>query len=198
MSGVVERFFDKIAAGAGFVMLAPVFLVVAACVKAQDGGPIFFRARRVGKGGELIEVFKFRTMADDAADRGPAITAKGDTRITPIGGFLRRTKLDELPQLVNVLKGDMSIVGPRPEDPRYVALYSPEQRRILSVKPGITSAASVRYRKEQEQLAGPDWEAIYRTRILPEKLAIDLDYIDRRSLRGDLKIIFQTVLALFR
>lgn len=192
------RTFDVVAATIGLVVLSPVFLLVAACIQILDQGPTIFEARRVGRDGVLFEVYKFRTMINKPCTRGPAITAKGDPRITPIGRILRRTKLDELPQLVNVLKGDMAIVGPRPEDPRYVDLYSQEQRRILTVRPGITSAASVFYRREEELLAGADWETTYRTKILPEKLAIDLDYIDRRSRWTDIKIIGQTILALLK
>jgi len=117
--------------------------------------------------------------------------------ITPVSRFLRRTKINELPQLINVLRGDMRLVRPRPEDPRYVALYTPEQRRVLTVRPGITSAASLAYRHEEQLLSGADWETVYRTRVLPDKLAIDLAYLARRTLGSDLKLILQTVAAMF-
>lgn len=198
MIGSAGRLFDVAAAGLAMAVLSPVFIGLAILIKILDSGPVFYRARRVGKNGVPIEVLKFRTMVHGAADKGPGITARGDARITKVGRVLRRSKLDELPQLVNVLKGEMAIVGPRPEDPRYVELYSPEERRILSVRPGLTSAASVRYRKEEELLTGADWEVVYRMQILPEKLAIDLEYLDRRSFWSDLKIIGQTFLALFR
>jgi lipopolysaccharide/colanic/teichoic acid biosynthesis glycosyltransferase len=136
-------------------------------------------------------------MIKDADIQGPCITALGDERITWFGRFLRRTKLDELPQLINVLKGEMSLVGPRPEDPRYVALYTDKQRQILSVRPGITSAASLAYRQEERMLSGPDWEITYRTRVMPAKLAIDLDYISRRSILTDLWLLLRTGRALF-
>lgn len=119
-------------------------------------------------------------------------------RITPVDRWLRRTKLDELPQLLNVLIGEMSLVGPRPEDPRYVALYTPEQRRVLRARPGITGAASLAYRHEEQMLAGPDWEIVYRTQVLPAKLTIDLNYLSRRSLRTDLRLILRTIAAMFK
>jgi lipopolysaccharide/colanic/teichoic acid biosynthesis glycosyltransferase len=152
----------------------------------------------VGKNGELFRPFKFRSMAVGADQQGPGITAAGDARVTRAGRFLRRTKLDELPQLINVLRGDMSLVRPRPEDPRYVALYTPEQRRVLAVRPGITSAASLAYRHEEQLLAGADWETVYREQVLPAKLAIDLDYLARRSLWSDLGLIVRTVGSMLR
>ena len=137
-------------------------------------------------------------MIVDADRRGPGITAAGDRRVTRIGAFLRRTKLDELPQLINVLRGEMSLVGPRPEDPRYVALYTEEQRQILRVRPGITSAASLAYRHEEQLLSGSDWETQYRQQVMPAKLALDLEYLSRRTMASDLVLIWRTVLAIFR
>lgn len=137
-------------------------------------------------------------MVADAEQSGPGITAAGDSRVTRLGRLLRRFKLDELPQLLNVLKGEMSLVGPRPEDPRYVAHYTPEQRRVLSVRPGITGAASVRYRHEEVLLRGPDWETVYLTVIMPDKLKIDLAYIGHWSFGSDLKVLVQTGAALYR
>ena len=136
-------------------------------------------------------------MIVDADQQGAAITADGDTRVTPIGKFLRRTKLDELPQLLNVAIGQMSLVGPRPEDPRYVALYTPQQRRILDVLPGITSAASLIYRDEQALLTGADWETVYRTKIMPAKIEIDLNYLKTANIVTDLTLIFRTVFSMF-
>ncbi|HUS16727.1 MAG TPA: polysaccharide biosynthesis protein, partial [Chloroflexia bacterium] len=141
-------------------------------------------------------VFKFRTMIVDADQAGSAITAAGDARITSMGRWLRRTKLDELPQLLNVVRGEMSLVGPRPEDPRYVAFYTPEQRRVLCVRPGITGAASLTYRNEEALLTGPDWERAYREDVMPAKLALDLAYLTRRTLLSDMGLILQTVSAL--
>ncbi len=137
-------------------------------------------------------------MIVDADKVGPAVTASGDSRVTSIGKFLRRTKLDELPQLLNVLKGDMSLVGPRPEDPRYVAIYTPAQKQILAFRPGITSAASLAYRHEEQMLTGDDWEAVYQTKIMPEKIAIDLAYMTSANVITDLKLIFQTAFSMAR
>jgi len=191
----IRRVVDIIAASLGLLLLSPLFLLLAFAVQIDSHGSIFYRARRVGKDGRLFSLLKFRSMVVDADRRGPAITSAGDNRITRVGRFLRRTKLDELPQLINVLLGDMSLVGPRPEDPRYVELYSPSQRRILSVRPGITSAASLAYRHEEQLLIGPDWETIYRESVLPTKLALDLDYLSQRTLWSDLMLIWRTVLV---
>lgn len=193
----VRRLLDMVAAVAGLVLLGPLFLAIAAAIKLDSPGPVFYRARRVGRHGQEFRLYKFRSMVADADRRGPGITAAGDRRITRVGRFLRRTKLDELPQLINVLKGEMSLVGPRPEDPRYVALYTPEQRRVLEARPGITSAASLAFRHEEQLLSGPDWEQVYRTQVMPAKLALDLDYLDRRTLASDLALIWRTILAMF-
>jgi lipopolysaccharide/colanic/teichoic acid biosynthesis glycosyltransferase len=182
----------------GLTLLSPVFAVIAALVKLQDGGPIFYRATRVGKDGELFRLYKFRTMVVNADQMGPGVTLSGDARTTRIGRFLRRTKLDELPQLINVLAGDMGLVGPRPEDPRYVALYTPEQRKVLSVRPGITSAASIIYRYEEQLLSGSDPEAVYRYVILPSKLKTDLEYLSKRSFGSDIELIFRTAAAVLK
>ena len=137
-------------------------------------------------------------MIANAVDMGPGITAQNDPRTTGIGRFLRKTKIDELPQLINVLTGDMSLVGPRPEDPCYVTQYTPKQREILRVRPGITSAASLTYRNEEGMLKGQDWETVYRTQILPAKLEIDLAYLSKRTLSSDLLLIARTIFSLFR
>lgn len=195
---MIQRTIDLLAAALGLTLLSPLFLAVAALIKLTSPGPVFHRAQRVGKAGVPFTLFKFRSMRAGAAASGPGITRSGDERITPIGRLLRRTKIDELPQLLNVLRGDMSLVGPRPEDPRYVALYTPEQRRILSVRPGITSAASIRYRHEEAMLTGDDWEKRYLSEVMPAKLRIDMDYLDRRTTASDVGILWQTFLALFR
>lgn len=192
------RLIDVLAAAAGLLILSPLLLALALWVKLSSPGPIFYRARRVGRGGQLFHLYKFRTMVADADRQGPGITTAGDSRITPVGRFLRRTKLDELPQLLNVLNGEMSLVGPRPEDPRYVALYNAEQQRVLQVRPGITSPASLQYRNESELLRGRDWETVYTQEILPHKLALELDYLQKRSVWRDLGLIGQTVLSLWR
>ncbi len=195
---MIKRAFDVLASAAGLVILSPLLLVLAVAVKLESPGPVFYRATRIGRGGVPFRLFKFRSMIAGADRQGPGITTAGDSRVTGVGRVLRRTKLDELPQLFNVLKGDMSVVGPRPEDPRYVALYTPEQQEVLSVRPGITSPASVRYRHEEAVLTGPDWETIYIQQVMPEKLSIDLEYARHASLRRDIGILAQTFLALFR
>lgn len=191
----VRRWLDVAASLVGLAVLSPLFLMIGLWIKLDSPGPIFYRATRVGRNGRLFRLYKFRSMVAGADKRGPGITATGDARVTRAGRFLRRNKLDELPQLINVLQGEMSLVGPRPEDPRYVALYTPEQRQVLAVRPGITSAASLAYRHEEQLLAGEDWESVYREQVLPAKLAIDLDYLERRTLARDLKLILQTVAA---
>jgi lipopolysaccharide/colanic/teichoic acid biosynthesis glycosyltransferase len=193
----VRRWLDVAASLAGLAVLSPLFLLLGLWIKLDSPGPVFYRATRVGKDGRLFRLFKFRSMVTGADRQGPGITAAGDSRVTRAGRVLRRTKIDELPQLINVLKGEMSLVGPRPEDPRYVALYTPEQRRVLAVRPGITSAASLAYRHEEQMLAGAGWETIYREQVLPAKLAIDLDYLARRTLVSDIRLIGQTIAAVF-
>lgn len=194
----LKRAFDVLASTAGLVILAPLFVVVAVAIKLDSVGPIFYRATRSGQDGEPFPLIKFRSMAADADRQGPGITAAGDRRVTRVGKFLRRTKIDELPQLFNVLKGEMSIVGPRPEDPRYVALYTDDQRQVLSVRPGLTSPASLAYRHEEALLTGDDWERVYLEQVLPAKLALDLRYVENASLGSDLGIIARTVGALLR
>ena len=192
----MRRLLDAVAAAAGLLLLSPLFALLALAVKLSSPGPVFHRGERVGLGGRRFRLYKFRSMRADEA--GPAITRAGDPRITAVGRILRKTKLDELPQLINVLTGDMSLVGPRPEAPQYVELYDAEQQRILSARPGITSPASLLYRSEEEHLAGDDWERAYTERIMPEKLRIDLDYLGRRTLRSDLAVIARTLAAVFR
>lgn len=187
-----HRLFDLAVAGAGMVVLSPIFALIAVAVRLTSRGPVFFRARRVGRDGRPFDVLKFRTMRVGAHTSGPAITGAGDPRITAVGQWLRRTKLDELPQLVNVIRGDMSMVGPRPEDPRYVSGYTAIERAVLAVRPGITSAASIRYRHEEQLLARDDWEQYYREVLLPDKLRIDLEYLARRSLWSDFRIMYAT------
>ncbi len=187
------RIFDVIIAGLGILILLPLLGLVALAIKLHDGGAIFYRARRVGKNGEIFRLYKFRTMVMNADRQGAAITSRGDTRITPIGKWLRKTKLDELPQLVNVVLGDMRLVGPRPEDPAYVALYDRSQRRVLDFYPGITSMASIAYRNEAQILSTLDWEEKYRNEVLPAKLAIDIEYLNRRNLLTDIRVILKTI-----
>lgn len=191
-----QRLFDIVAAGAGLLLLSPLLLVLGLWVKLDSPGPVFYRALRVGRGGTPFRLFKFRSMIVDADRRGPGITTAGDARVTRSGRWLRRTKVDELPQLLNVLRGEMSLVGPRPEDPRYVALYTLEQRQILAYRPGVTSAASLAYRHEESLLTGPDWETVYLQEVMPAKLAVDLAYMAQRSLYTDLHLILRTVMSM--
>ena len=189
------RLLDLVASGLGLVVLSPLLLLTAFAVRLDSPGPVFYRAPRVGRDGVPFRLYKFRSMIADADRRGPGITVAGDRRVTRTGAFLRRTKLDELPQLINVLCGEMSLVGPRPEDPRYVAHYTPDQRQVLRVRPGITSAASLRYRNEAALLTGPDWEKTYVENIMPQKLAIELAYLQRKNLLTDLELIMLTLRA---
>ena len=156
-----SRLLDLAASGIGLLLMAPVFAAVALWVKLDSPGPVFYRARRVGKNGEEFEALKFRSMVVGSDRAGPGITVSGDSRVTGSGRVLRRLKIDELPQLINVFRGEMALVGPRPEDPRYVATYGDGQRELLQVRPGITSPASIRYRREESVLSGPDWERTY-------------------------------------
>ena len=182
-----------LAAGAGLLLLSPVFAVIAVLIRLSSPGPVFFRGERIGRHGRPFRIVKFRTMREDAAAVGAGITAANDPRVTRVGRLLRHTKLDELPQLLNVLRGEMSLVGPRPEDPRYVALYSEEQRRVLRVRPGITSPASFQFRNEEALLSGADWERKYRDEIMPQKLRIDLAYVEAAGFWTDLALIWRTV-----
>ena len=192
----MTRIFDIVVALAALLVLSPLLVLIAIAVKLTSAGPVIYRAKRTGRGGEPFELFKFRSMAVNNA--GPAITRKGDSRVTPVGRIIRGFKLDELPQLWNVVRGDMSLVGPRPEDPKYTAMYDAAQRKALAVRPGITSAASVQYRDEESLITGDDWEEQYVQRIMPEKLRIDLQYLERRTLFSDVGLILRTVRAMFR
>ena len=196
---IAKRTIDTVGAAAGLIVLSPVLAVIALGVKRSSPGPAIHRARRVGRDGELFTLYKFRTMRVGATAQGPGVTVSRDPRITRIGALLRRTKLDELPQLLNVVRGDMSLVGPRPEDPRYLDWYTDEQRQLLRLRPGITSPASLRYRAEEEILAAAvtahgDLDAAYRT-VQAEKLAFDLDHWQQPSLRADLRLMLETVRA---
>ena len=196
---MAKRLFDLVAASIGLLLLSPLFLVVAIAIRRSSPGPVFFRQVRVGLHGAPFSMFKFRTMRPDAERVGGQLTVGADPRITPIGHTLRKFKLDELPQLINVVLGDMSLVGPRPEVPRYVALYDERQRRVLDVRPGITDPASIAYRDENALLANAaDPEATYVAEVMPAKLAINLAYLERRSLLRDIGVILQTLGAIVR
>jgi lipopolysaccharide/colanic/teichoic acid biosynthesis glycosyltransferase len=199
-----KRLLDVGLCIASLPVTLPLAAAIAVAVKLTSRGPVIYRANRVGRYGRPIVVLKFRTMRTGSG--GPLITRSGDDRITPVGRFLRASKLDELPQIVNVLRGDMSIVGPRPEDPRYVAAYSAEQRQVLSLRPGMTCLAFLRFGHEQALIERAkaareepfDVESFYVSEILPEKLDIELSYLRDWSLRGDLRIIAHTFGGLIR
>jgi lipopolysaccharide/colanic/teichoic acid biosynthesis glycosyltransferase len=191
----MKRLFDFIFAAVGLIALSPLMAVIAVLVKVTSTGPVIHRARRAGCGGVPFTVFKFRSMVVSPSV-GSAITRRRDPRVTAVGKILRKTKLDELPQLFNVLRGDMSLVGPRPEDPRYTSLYDEEQRAILEVRPGMTSAASLVYRDEASMLDGDDWERVYVEQIMPEKLRIDLEYFRSSSFWSDWRLVARTIAVL--
>lgn len=196
----MKRLFDFVVSLLGLIVLSPLFLVIAAAIKRDSPGPVFFRQVRVGKDGRTFRIHKFRSMTVSTAGNSKEITVGGDARITRTGAWIRHWKLDELPQLIDVLAGSMSVVGPRPEVPRYVALYPDAQRRVvLSVKPGITDLASIQFRHENELLArASDPEQAYREQILPEKLRLQSEYVRTRSFIGDMKILVATFAAIFR
>ena len=186
-----KRAFDILCSLLGLVVLSPVLLVVSVLVAVTSPGGVFFRQERIGKDGRPFRIFKFRSMRKDNA--GLKITTGNDSRITPVGRFLRKSKIDELPQLINVLVGDMSFVGPRPEVADYVNLYTPYQRQVLLVRPGITGLASIRFRNENDLLtASDDPNRTYIEQIMPRKIDLDLEYIPHASVFYDIKLIFQT------
>jgi lipopolysaccharide/colanic/teichoic acid biosynthesis glycosyltransferase len=196
---VAKRALDLTAAVVGLIVLAPVLLIVSFMIKFSSPGPVFFKGERIGKGNVPFKMFKFRTMVVNASTMGPALTHSGDPRITRVGRFLRASKIDEIPQLINVLKGDMSLVGPRPESPGYVAYYTPDQQRVLAVHPGITGVSQIRFRHEERLLSqSADFETDYIKKIMPQKLDLDLEYIESRSFALDIKLILETLLSLFR
>ena len=196
---MAKRMFDAIAAALGLLLLSPVLLAVAIAVRLDSPGPVFFRQERVGRGGRTFRIHKFRTMHVDAPSQGPPITVGVDPRITRVGHVLRGHRLDELPQLIDVLWGDMSLVGPRPEVPRYVEHYPAEMRaKVLSVRPGITDPASLEHLDEATLLASAsDPEREYVQVILPRKLALQADYAARATLASDLKVIARTLRAVW-
>lgn len=190
----MKRAFDIVVSAVGLALVAPLFALVAALVRCTSSGPVFFRQERMGRSFRPFQILKFRTMVSDAPKLGGPLTAGDDPRITRVGRFLRKTKLDELPQLINVLKGEMSFVGPRPEVRRYVEMYRADYEQLLTVRPGITDLASLKYRHESEllgQYADPD--AAYIQLVLPDKIALGREYLSRSSLLFDLKLIFRTV-----
>lgn len=191
-----KRAMDIVISAAALCVLWPVLLLIALAIVVDDPGPVFYRQVRVGRGGRPFRIFKFRTMVVDADKKGLSITVGRDSRITRVGAFLRKTKLDELAQLLNVLCGQMSFVGPRPEVPRYVELYTPYQRQVLLVRPGITDYASIAYRNENDLLAGADDpERMYIETIMPDKIELNMKYLKEISPLTDIRLILRTVLA---
>ena len=188
-----KRAFDVLFSLIGLLLLSPFFLLAGILAKSQSKGPMFYRAKRVGKGGTIFEMYKFRTMVVNADSIGGSLTTYRDTRVTPIGRLLRWTKLDELPNLINVIKGEMSLIGPRPEAPVYVKHYTETQRQVLHVKPGMTGPSQLANRDEEEKLKGqPDAEHYYITELMPKKLDLDLHYVATQSISSDIGWLLKT------
>ena len=195
---MIKRAFDIAVAAIGLVVLSPLVVILAVLIKCESQGPIFFKQRRIGKNFRAFLIYKFRTMEENSELSGPLITIGEDPRITRIGRFLRKAKLDELPQLINVLKGEMSLVGPRPEIPRFVELFRSEYAEILTVRPGITDLASLKYHDEAKLMGQfPNPEEEYLRSILPDKIRLAREYIDRSSIVFDLGLILRTLPKLF-
>ncbi|MDR0697280.1 MAG: sugar transferase [Christensenellaceae bacterium] len=196
---MIKRLFDIVASFLGLVILIIPFIIVSLMIALTSRGGVFYKQIRIGKHEKEFKIIKFRTMVKNSDNNGLLITTHEDNRITSIGKFLRKTKIDELPQLINVFLGQMSFVGPRPEVPKYVMLYNVAQRKVLSVKPGITDPASIIFRDENQLLNGSDDpEEKYISDIMPKKLEINLEYINRQSFLYDIKIIFMTLAKIFR
>lgn len=195
----MKRIFDIVSSALGLVLLSPLFLILAIWIKSDSPGPVFYKQQRVGRSNRDFALYKFRSMRVGSDRKGLITVGERDPRVTRSGYFIRKYKLDEFPQLINVLKGEMSIVGPRPEVRKYVALYTPEQLRVLDVRPGITDPASIRYRNENELLAqAEDPESYYREVVMQDKLRINLEYVQSRSFCRDIALIMNTFLAIVR
>lgn len=192
---ISKRVFDAVMSAAGLVFLAPLFAVVALCIKLDSRGPVFYRGVRTGLGGKPFRVWKFRSMAV-GADGGPTSTAQNDPRVTRVGRLIRRTKIDELPELINVLVGEMSLVGPRPEVSKYTDLYEGEEKLILSVPPGITDYSSIHFIQLGDVLGEGDPDAAFEKKVLPVKNELRVRYVKDRSFWLDLKLIMQTLMRL--
>jgi lipopolysaccharide/colanic/teichoic acid biosynthesis glycosyltransferase len=191
---VIKRTFDILVAAASLLLLSPLMVAAALFIKCDSKGPVFFKQERIGRGFRPFLIYKFRTMRQDFDHKDRQITVGADPRITRIGGFLRKTKIDELPQLINVLKGDMSFVGPRPEVRQYVQAFQKDYEEILKVRPGITDLASLKYRDEASLLAkAKDPEEEYVTHVLPDKIRLAKDYLQRSSFLFDLSVIVKTL-----
>jgi len=193
-----KRTLDLFVACTGLIVVSPLFALLAVLIKVTSKGPVFYRQERVGRSGKLFRIAKFRSMYLHADRSGLLVTSAGDPRVTPVGRILRRLKLDELPQLWNVLKGEMSLVGPRPEVPCYVKSYSTSQRQVLTVRPGITDPVSILYRHEEKTLGEQaDPERYYREVVMPDKLNLNLEYLNHISLSYDLSVLLRTTGCLF-
>lgn len=198
MYPVFKRISDVLASVCVLILLLPLFLIIAIWILMDSPGGVFYKQIRVGLNGREFKLFKFRSMCAGADKKGQ-ITIGNDSRVTKSGQFIRKFKIDEFPQLINIIVGDMSVVGPRPEVPKYVQLYDDDQNRVLSVRPGLTDFATIEYIDEQEQLGqSSEPEKLYINTIMPEKLELNLKYIDSRSFNTDLKIIFKTISSIFR
>lgn len=192
---IIKRIFDFLVSLVGIIILSPIFIIVSIAIKIDSRGSILFLQKRVGKDGKEFNIYKFRTMVTDAEKLGKQITIGNDSRITKVGAFLRKFKIDELPQLFNVLLGDMSLVGPRPEVPKYVALYNNEQKKVLSIRPGITDMASLRYKDENDILGKVDNpEEYYINVIMKDKLSLNLEYIEKSNVFFDIYLIVKTII----
>ena len=196
---IAKRAMDIVLSACALAVLWPLLLLIALAIWIDDPGPVFYRQVRVGRNGKTFRIFKFRSMVMDADKKGLAITVGRDSRITRVGAVLRKTKLDELAQLLNVLLGQMSFVGPRPEVPKYVELYTPYQRQVLLVRPGITDYASIAYRNENDLLAGaPNPEAMYIEQIMPDKIELNMKYLREISPLADIRLILKTIVAVIK
>jgi len=191
--------FDLVVSVVGLLLLSPAFAVIAVAIKLDSPGPVIYRQVRVGKGGRLFTILKFRSIVEDADRIAPNVSPTGDARVTRVGAFLRHWYLDELPQLVNVLKGDMSLVCPRPETPEFVALYTDDELRVLDVKPGLVGPSTVAFMDEGRLLAASEGpESYYATELVHARVRLDLEYATRETLRSDLRILARQGIAIFR
>lgn len=195
INSAIKRIFDFVVSLIGIIIISPILLIVAISIKLDSEGSVLFLQKRIGKDGKPFNIYKFRTMVTNAEKLGAQITVGKDNRITRVGAFLRKYKIDELPQLFNVLKGDMSLVGPRPEVPKYVELYTEEERRVLEVRPGITDLASIRYRDENDILGKVENpEEYYIKVIMKDKLKLNLEYIEKSNVFYDIYLIIKTII----
>ncbi len=198
MKRIGKNIFDFVFGVIGFIILLPFLMIIGILIRIMSPGSVMFEQERIGKDGKPFKILKFRTMVENAEELGPQITIGKDMRVTKIGEFLRKYKIDEFPQIINIINGEMSFVGPRPEVKKYVDLYTPEQRKVLSIKPGVTDLASIKFKNENEILAqSQNPERTYTEVIMPEKLRINLDYVENASLLYDVKLIFNTIKSVF-